>query len=135
MGKLYALSIKQPWAALLVAGRKTIEVRSWPTRIRGRILIHAARVPDERPEAWSWVTDEVRPLTEVAGGIVGEAQLTDCISYPVLKVFAADSEKHLNLNEWFQQRGLFGFVFSRVKPREFWRVPGNVRFFTVEDRR
>ncbi len=44
MAKLYALSLKQPWAALLVTGRKRIEVRNWPTARRGRILIHAARV-------------------------------------------------------------------------------------------
>ena len=30
----YALSIKQPWAALLVHGLKTMEIRSWPTAHR-----------------------------------------------------------------------------------------------------
>src|SRR5438105_4444384 len=55
----YALSIKQPWAALLVHGRKTIEVRRWPTARRGRILIHAARLPDPRPEAWQQVPKEL----------------------------------------------------------------------------
>src|SRR5204863_2700985 len=39
---VYALSLKQPWAALLVHGRKSVEVRSWPTARRGRVLIHAA---------------------------------------------------------------------------------------------
>jgi len=53
--KQYGLSLKQPWAALLANGHKTIEVRRWPTARRGRILIHAARVPDERPEAWALV--------------------------------------------------------------------------------
>src|SRR4051794_31022472 len=55
----YALSLKQPWAALLVHGVKTIEVRRWPTARRGRVLIHAARVPDDRPEAWSRVPEEL----------------------------------------------------------------------------
>ena len=32
----YALSVKQPWATLLVHGLKTIEVRAWPTARRGR---------------------------------------------------------------------------------------------------
>src|SRR3712207_8348570 len=31
----YALSVKQPWAALLAAGVKTVEVRTWPTNRRG----------------------------------------------------------------------------------------------------
>ena len=36
---MYALSIKQPWAALVVQGLKTIEIRRWPTARRGQILI------------------------------------------------------------------------------------------------
>ena len=57
----YALSVKQPWAALLAAGVKTVEVRTWPTGRRGRLLIHAGKVPDERPEAWAWVTTPASP--------------------------------------------------------------------------
>jgi hypothetical protein len=42
-----ALSVKQPWAHLLVHGLKTIEVRSWSTNYRGRLTIHASRNVDE----------------------------------------------------------------------------------------
>lgn len=38
-----ALSIWQPWASMITIGRKTIETRSWPTRHRGPLAIHAAR--------------------------------------------------------------------------------------------
>lgn len=38
-----ALSIWQPWAHLIASGRKHIETRSWPTRHRGPLAIHAAR--------------------------------------------------------------------------------------------
>ena len=51
--ELFALSVKQPWAALLVAGVKTVEVRTWPTARRGRVLIHAGKIPDDRPEGWA----------------------------------------------------------------------------------
>ena len=37
-----ALTIIQPWATLLAAGKKRIETRSWKTNYRGEILIHAA---------------------------------------------------------------------------------------------
>ena len=78
----YALSLKQPWATLLVHGRKTVEVRSWrPTR-RGRILIHAARIPDERPEAWQQVPpDLLEAARQPGGGIVGAADLVDYLVY------------------------------------------------------
>lgn len=39
------LSIKQPWASLIALGIKDIENRSWSTNFRGRIYIHASKVP------------------------------------------------------------------------------------------
>jgi hypothetical protein len=133
MSRAYALSIKQPWASLLVAGLKTIEVRSWPTRIRGRVLIHAARIADGRADAWQWVPDGLRPLTELGGGIIGEAELIDCVRYATAGAFAADCERHRNEPDWFQDRGLYGFVFRNAAPLPFRKCPGNVRFFRVED--
>ena len=41
-----ALSVMQPWAALIVVGAKRIETRSWRTCFRGRIAVHASsRLP------------------------------------------------------------------------------------------
>lgn len=37
-----ALTIRQPWASLIAVGAKTIETRSWHTKYRGPVLIHAA---------------------------------------------------------------------------------------------
>ena len=39
---MYALSIRQPYAAAILAGLKRNEHRSWPTTHRGPLLIHAA---------------------------------------------------------------------------------------------
>lgn len=36
------LSLLQPWASLVVMGRKEIETRSWSTSYRGELLIHAS---------------------------------------------------------------------------------------------
>ena len=41
-----ALSVKQPWASLILRGQKTIELRSWSTRYRGPLVIVASRGPD-----------------------------------------------------------------------------------------
>ena len=40
-----ALTIRQPWASLIAQGDKTIEVRSWPTKYRGPLLITASAKP------------------------------------------------------------------------------------------
>jgi hypothetical protein len=41
--RLPALSLTQPWASLVALGIKSCETRSWPTRVQGRIAIHAAK--------------------------------------------------------------------------------------------
>jgi activating signal cointegrator 1 len=73
-----ALSIRHPWVDLILAGTKTIEIRTWATRYRGPILLHASgaygisereaaarlRLPPPEPERMS--------------AIVGIAELVDC---------------------------------------------------------
>jgi len=41
-----ALSVRQPWAELIIAGSKSIEVRKWCTDYRGPLWIHAGRTED-----------------------------------------------------------------------------------------
>ena len=41
------LSLWQPWASLIVHGRKSIETRGYPTNVRGRIAIHATKSAGE----------------------------------------------------------------------------------------
>ena len=41
-----ALSLKQPFAELVVSGKKIIELRNWKSKFRGRFLIHASKVSD-----------------------------------------------------------------------------------------
>ena len=43
-----ALTIRQPWASLIAAGVKTIETRSWSTKYRGPLAIHAGKHKPER---------------------------------------------------------------------------------------
>jgi len=128
----YALSIKQPWAALLASARKSIEIRKWTTRYRGPLLIHAARVPDERDEAWKWVTDDLRPLTKLVGGIIGEGNLVGSIAYADAEAFATDGERHLNDPSWFLESKTLGLVFADLKVRPFRKIPGKVKLFSVE---
>jgi hypothetical protein len=40
------ITVKQPWASLIVEGLKDIENRTWQTKYRGRVLIHSAVKPD-----------------------------------------------------------------------------------------
>lgn len=129
---VYALSLKQPWAALLVAGRKTVEVRRWPTARRGRILIHAARVPDPRPAAWAQVPEELHELAGQTGGLIGAATLTGCLGYRTREAFVADQARHLNEPDWFEGPRMYGFTFAEPEVLPFRAYPGWMRFFSVE---
>ena len=128
----YALSLKQPWAALLAAGLKTVEVRNWPTARRGRVLIHAARVSDLRPEAWRHVPEALRELAQQTGGVLGEAELRDCVTYRTVQEFTADQLRHLNDPAWFEPAGLYGLCFAELRVLPFRPAPGWVRIFEIE---
>lgn len=129
----YALSLKQPWAASLVHGRKTIEVRRWATKRRGPILIHAALVPDPRPEAWAQVPPELREAARLVGGVIGAADLTGLKAYRTAEAFIADRARHLNDPSWFQPPCLYGYLFANPRLLAFRAYKGNVRFFIVEE--
>ena len=130
--RVVAISVKQPWAALLVAGVKTVEVRTWRTNQRGRVLIHASKIPDDRPEGWALITTpELKALAELRGGFIGVGDLTNCVRYPTAEAFAATVEQHRNAPEWFRPAGLYGFVFQNLRPIAYHAYPGQTMFFTV----
>lgn len=127
-----ALSVKQPWAALLVAGLKTVEIRTWATRVRGPVLIHASKRPDPRPEGWALVTTpELRALAARHGGILGTATLSDCVKYDTAEGFAEACAAHRNAPDWFRDGGLYGFVFHSPRILAYHACPGRTMFFAV----
>jgi len=70
-----ALTVRQPWAWALVHGRQTSEWRSWPTRHRGNLLIHAGLGTDQDgsklyPEAFD---------SMIHGAIIGAVHVVDCL--------------------------------------------------------
>ena len=127
----YALSIKQPWAALLVAGRKTVEVRRWPTQIRGPVYIHAARLIDQRPAGWILLPTDLMSLARLTGGLIGTAELSSCVVYRTPDGFARDVVRHLNDPAWFALPRMYGFTFRAAQPVPFVPCKGSVRFFKV----
>ena len=117
-----ALSIRQPWAWLIVNGHKDIENRTWSTRFRGRVYIHAGRrvVPDDFPEQREYLRQSgiVLPPDMLLGAIVGEATITDCVS-------ASDSP-------WFC--GPYGFLLvDAIAYPEPVPYRGRLGFFQVDD--
>ena len=69
------LTIKEPWATLIIEGHKKYEFRSWKTNYRGKILIHAGMsIENDVLERFKDYN-----LKCSKGAIIGEAEITDCI--------------------------------------------------------
>lgn len=86
-GTMRALTIRQPWAAFIVEGLKTIEVRSVrsvPAPIvqaarrgdRPRIAIHAGKAMDTRA-AMFWAREKVKPRRLVFGAVIATAAIAE----------------------------------------------------------
>jgi len=123
------LSVKQPWAWLLVNGKKDCENRSRSTSIRGRVWIHASKTWDE--EGWQWilahdeigaslltVAERVRVSLEATrqlGGIVGSVEIVDSVE--------------TCYSPWFG--GPWGWLCENAAPCEFVPCRGQLGFFKV----
>lgn len=70
------LTIKQPWATLIMQGDKRFEFRSWQTKYRGDLLIHAGKSVDK--EALNRLSKYL-PKEIPTGKILGKVKLVDCI--------------------------------------------------------
>ena len=70
------LTIKQPWATLIMQGNKRYEFRSWQTKYRGELLIHAGKEIDK--EAMKRLSKYI-PENLPSEKILGKVKLVDCI--------------------------------------------------------
>lgn len=69
-----ALSIKQPWATMILCGPKHVENRTWETNYRGRLLIHAGKNIDrEAIRRFS----AIYSFDELPSGILGVCDLVN----------------------------------------------------------
>jgi predicted transcriptional regulator len=103
------LSIRQPYAELIVSGRKTIELRKWNTRFRGEFLVHASKVIDK--EVCKLYNIDISSL--ITGAILGSAVLYDVKIYQSKKQFIADQSKHFAASTYSNYK--YGFLIRDAK--------------------
>lgn len=114
------LSILQPWASLVVLGHKKIETRSWNTKYRGELLIHASKSVKAWQGLWhqepfKHSLDDVPPF----GAIIGKVKLVDTCDTLTIKTFpqwgqgkesATLTEQELAFGDYSDDR--FGWLLS-----------------------
>lgn len=129
-----ALSIRQPWAWLIVHGYKDIENRDWEIFNRGRIMIHASKTctRSEYEQACEFAY-RARPslfsipaLSDLPrGGLVGSVDIVDCVTVGI-----AQRGDYVAPNPWFT--GRYGAVLRNPKVCEFRPLSGRLGFFKVQ---
>ena len=119
------LSIRQPWAWLIIKGYKDIENRSWPTTVRDTIAIHASKskLKAEYAAAQKLISDRglnielpaIETFKEQTGMLIGFVDIIDCVTESDFP--------------WFM--GEYGYVLSN--PRQGIHRPqkGQLGFFQV----
>lgn len=129
-----AISLHQPWATAIAFGFKTIETRSWATKYRGPIAIHAAlcwklyqsefcrHVLEEHPAVFEAMKGNLD-----LGYVVATANLAHCL--PTEQVKATQP-----LDRFFGNfdSGRFAWVLTDIKRLERpMRARGHQGFFEV----
>src|SRR5262249_49168569 len=105
------LSVKQPWAQLIIEGRKDVEVRSWSTDYRGPLWIHTGQKLD------SYATERFGQRDLFRGGIIGCAVL--CGIRPFCsKSWEAWRSRHLDDAPFNEELAKYGWIFRNPKRLE-----------------
>ena len=104
-----ALSLRQPWASLIADGRKTIETRTWRTRYRGALAIHAS----------------ARPCGDLpTGGIVAVAWLYGC------RPMEHADEEQARIGRY---EGAYAWLLANVQPVPLIPCKGMLGLWTPPD--
>lgn len=124
-----ALSVRHPWTWLILNTDKDLENRTWPTNVRGRVLLHAAKgvTRDEWLAGMLYAAHIAKVPADTLrqanfdsvqrGGFVGSVEIVDCVT--------ASSSR------WYM--GAYGFVLRDVRPMPFVPYKGALNFFHVPD--
>jgi hypothetical protein len=117
LARLPALSVRQPWAWLIVNGLKDVENRSFRTHRRGPLLIHASLNTQYFTHDIEWVKRKHGisvPLELDRGGIVGIVDVIDCV------------ESHKS--KWFEKEN-FAWVLANPRRLKLRPCKGAVGIF------
>lgn len=107
------ITIKEPWATLIKEGYKEYEFRTWKTKYRGEILIHAGKCIDkEAMERFKHLN-----LNYSSGKIIAKATITDCVLVDDefrTKMIKKDKLVYNNLTREMD-KNLYGFKLENVE--------------------
>lgn len=139
-----ALTVKQPWASMIVQGIKDVENRTWPTKFRGRLLIHAASESWNIHQLLRYMTEAMMPVFKTfglssvllakwldglpRGCIIGSVEVVDCvINYS--SIWAESTKDHEVAWNWIlTDPVLFKEPIPAKGTLSLWVYTGNIEY-------
>lgn len=122
------ITIKEPWATLIAEGYKEYEFRTWKTKYRGEILIHAGKgIDKDAMERFKHLN-----LNYSCGQIIAKATITDCIYVDdefIRSVVPKDPLVYKNIINGFDG---YGFKLENVEKIEPIKVNGKLSLWDYE---
>ncbi len=110
-----AITLWQPYASLIAVGAKEFETRSWPTKFRGELAIHAAKVEKYPPTGVTAVMKEfgIKSYEMSYGAVVCIVEMVDCIEMD-RDLIAQQSIRESTVGDWSIGRYAWEFANIRV---------------------
>ena len=118
-----ALSIRQPWIYAILHLGKEVENRTWDTKYRGPLLLHAGKAMSSDDYEFICEQAEKQGLPAPTrdqierGGIVGIADVTGMVTQ--------------HASDWFH--GPVGWLLKNARPLPFVEYTGQLKLFEVPD--
>lgn len=120
------LSVSQPYADLIVQGKKTIELRTWNTKYRGEFLVHApSKIKKDACKRLGINETNLRTRA-----IIGKAEIYDVKIYNSVSELSSDFKKHFATEEFLRHK--YGFLLKNLRELKI-PIPykGSLGFFNV----
>lgn len=122
-----ALTICNPYPRLILMREKRVENRTWPTKHRGRLYIHAGK-----SRHWLSDADLKRFPNMPFGAVVGIAHIVDCL--PMDRIENGDFDnKYPWLRTHEHTNGPWCWILDKVVPIGPWPYRGAQGLFEIRD--
>lgn len=111
------LTIREPWASLIAQGVKRVETRSWPTRYRGPLYLHAGSAPlPQSDPALSALLALLPDPTPAYGQILARCVLADCIPMDGAYIARMQQEQPVEFLCGDYGPGRYAWLLEQVEP-------------------
>lgn len=123
------ITVKQPFASLIASGLKEYEFRTWKTKYRGEIYIHAGKGIDKI----AMKRYEYLNLDYPSGCIIAKANITDCIYIDSnMKKILKEKDDKVYYGIIHSKKEEYGFKLDNIERIESITVNGKLGIWNYE---